>query len=381
MKLNKLYIIAAAVCVTALSGCKNDDIYAADFDSKVYLSSTQRVSTVLVKKGMSDLTRSLQVESAKLVTKQVTIKFQIDETLVDTYNRAYYDNAVLLPAENYEMPVVEAVMSANSSQSTAVDVNFKALDQLDRETHYVLPVTIASIEGADVLESARRQYFVFKGSALINVVGDVDENFLTINWKNKAVVNNLRTFTIEGLLRARNFDKMISTFCGIEGEFLLRFGDMGFPAGQLQVATSEGNWPDADPTKALPTNKWVHVAFTYSNGAMKIYIDGKLQSEGTKNLGSVNLGVNDFYIGKSYDNNRSWAGEMSEVRIWNVARTKEQIANNIYFVDPATPGLVSYWKFDEGAGSFVKDYTSNVNNAMAKSPMKWTTVSLPESGK
>lgn len=382
MKLKSIFLIVAALSSVAFTGCKNDDIYAADFDNSVFIDSRQKTTTILVKAGIKDFSQSLQVASAKKVATKVDITYAVDENMVSKYNTIYYDNAVMLPVDCWEMPQLQSVMSANSALSTPVEVHFKNLNILDRETRYVLPVKLAKVVGADVLASATSHYYVFKGAALINFVGDVDEgNSLSVNWKRPEVVNGLTTMTVEGLLRARNFDKMISTFMGIEGKFLLRFGDASFPAGQLQIATSSGNWPSSDASKALSVGKWVHVAFTYDNGAMKIYVDGKLQSEGTKNVGSINWGNSSFYIGKSYDNNRWWPGEMSEVRIWNKVRTKDEIANNAYYVDPASEGLVAYWKFDEGAGSLVKDYTANGNDATAANPMKWTSVSLPEVSK
>ena len=59
-------------------------------------------------------------------------------------------------------------------------------------------------------------------------------------------------------------------------------------------------------------------------------------------------------------------------------RTQEEIASHVYEVDPASEGLVAYWKFDEGTGDTIRDQTGNGNNGTADSPLKWTEVSLPE---
>ncbi|MBF1371791.1 MAG: hypothetical protein HXN18_08365, partial [Porphyromonas sp.] len=48
---------------------------------------------------------------------------------------------------------------------------------------------------------------------------------------------------------------------------------------------------------------------------------------------------------------------MSEVRFWSVVRTASQIRQNRYAVDPTTPGLMAYWKLDDGAGTSFKEYT------------------------
>ena len=83
-----------------------------------------------------------------------------------------------------------------------------------------------------------------------------------------------------------------------------------------------------------------------------------------------------FKIGHSYgepeDYTRQLDGNICEVRVWNVARTQEEIYKNMYDVDPHTPGLCAYWKFDEGEGDKVIDRTGNGNDAVAhKSPLVW----------
>lgn len=74
--------------------------------------------------------------------------------------------------------------------------------------------------------------------------------------------------------------------------------------------------------------------------------------------------VQKFCIGRSYDNTRDFCGMMSEVRLWNRALAADEInaENHFYTVDPASEGLVAYWKFNDGDGSVIKDYTSNGND-------------------
>lgn len=315
---------------------------------------------------------------AKPAEQEINIVYKADASLVKTYNDAYYDNAVMLPVENFELTEPNATINVGSILSSEAKLLFKDLKNLDRNVVYVLPVTISNAN-IDVLQSARTYYYVVKGAALINVVADIDQNYLTIDWKKQSVCNNLSQVTMEALIRVRNFDKMISTVMGIEGVFLIRIGDAGFPSNQIQIATNNGNFPSGDKNKALPTNEWVHIALTYdsANGAMIVYVNGKKQSEGTKNLGKVSLGSRSFEIGRSWNDDRWLAGEISECRIWNVVRTQEEIANNPYYVDSSSEGLVAYWKFDDGAGSVVKDHTVNGNDAVANHTLKWTLVILP----
>lgn len=64
-------------------------------------------------------------------------------------------------------------------------------------------------------------------------------------------------------------------------------------------------------------------------------------------------GIPDFHIGYSYEPGREMDGMISECRIWNVVRTQDEIKDNFYDVDPKTPGLLGYWKFNEGSGDII----------------------------
>lgn len=355
------------------------------FDNKVYLKLASKVNENILKGSVADFDKSIQATIANPEATDIKITFKAASELVNTYNRAYADEAIMLPGDNFELSETNATINAGSTLSDEIVITFKELSDLDRDEVYVLPVTIASANIA-ILESARTIYYVFKAGALINVVADIAENYLLIDWKNPSVANNLSQVTLEALIRARDFDRMISTVMGIEGKFLIRLGDAGFPANQIQIATSSGNFPSGDSSKGLPLNKFVHIALTYdsSSGAMILYVDGRVQGESTKRLGSVNLGIggkDGFYIGRSYADDRYLAGDISEVRIWNVVRTQEEIQANPYSVSPDSEGLVAYWKFDDEQSLTVKDYTGNNNNAVAAKPLKWNKVSLPESSK
>lgn len=380
---NILYLIPILLSAFLFASCSDDD---RDIDNKVYVTSSAKVETVLIKSNVPNDSRSIQAALAKPEDKEVQLTFQADPSLVDTYNLAYYSNAVALPAANYKVVDATVVFTKGSVRSQEAKVEFYNINELDPTKTYVLPVSIADSD-VNVLASGRTMYYVLKEAAWINVVADIEANYLHIsNWAKPAVVNGLSEVTMEILLRARDFDRGISTIMGIEGKFLLRFGDSNHP-NQIQFATPGWNFPDADSQKGLPENEWQHVALTYSSISqeVKIYVNGKVQSETKRNLGKINLGINGkdgFYIGRSYADDRFLAGEVSEARIWNVVRTAEQIANNPYrILDPTTEaGLVSYWKCDDAVGNTVKDHTANGNDLAAKDgvALKWTPVSLPE---
>ena len=172
----------------------------------------------------------------------------------------------------------------------------------------------------------------------------------------------------------------MSTIFGIENNFLIRIGDAGFPQNQVQMVNPNGNFPEGNSELGLPVNEWVHVAAVWdaTTGDRIIYTNGQEVARDSRASGTVNLTSGSCYVGKAWNDDRWLDGEISELRVWSVQRTQEQIASSMYEVDPNTDGLVAYWKFDEGAGKQVKDHTANGNNITAVNDLTWTKVSLPE---
>ncbi|MCP3893995.1 MULTISPECIES: DUF1735 and LamG domain-containing protein [Bacteroides] len=386
MKRINLYLISMALLSAMITSCKNEE----SFDNNVFVNAAVKTNNILLKSTIETSQRSFQIALAQRENQEVIVHFEVNPDQVATYNEAYYSNAELLPEGFYELSNKEVQITAGSVRSTDITVRFLNLNTLNREKIYVLPVSIASAN-VGILQSGRTIYYVLKGAALINTVADIEKNNLYVDWKKPEVVTNMRKLTAEALIRARNFDRGLNTIMGIEGKFLIRAGDSGIPSNQLQVATSAGNFTSSE--LQLPTNEWVHIAVTYDADAKQVavYINGKNAASGTLDAGAVNWGIPHsdesdgkprcFWIGYSYNNDRYLAGDISEVRIWNKVLTTEEInaKNHFYEVEPKAEGLVTYWKFDEGAGMIIKDYTVNENHATASNPLKWTAVELPSS--
>lgn len=388
MKKQANFIWMCLLSVFAFVGCENDGIEESSFDNKVYVNS-DRTETILVKQGHTTETKNIVAALPKPIEKDLRISYGVNASKVADYNLINKTNAELLPEENYVFAQAYVEIPAGSVRSTEAKIVFVDIDRLDREKLYVLPVEITHADGCNVLEKGSTVYYVFKGAALINVVGDMEKNFCKVNWSS-STNTYLNQFTLETLVRARYFtrsgsDSDILSVMGVEGVFLIRLGDANYP-GQIQLSTSAGSFPGKDATKVLPLNQWVHIAVTFDHGKVVIYVNGKIQSEGTLKLGSVNLAskgsgedsnTSGFLLGASWNRNRWWAGEMCETRVWNTVRTQTEIASHFYYVDPATEGLIAYWKFNEGEGNVIYDHTGNGNDATAAYDMTWTAVELP----
>lgn len=380
----KSYIPVALLGVLSLASCQED---METFDNKVYTTATDPVTTVFVKNNTTEATGYVQAGMAKNEGSPVQITFGVNPSKVSDYNSIYSMDADLLPAEFYTIPNPVGVIPTGGNVTDPVAVEFSNLQSLDMSKVYVLPVSIVSSPFESL--SNNTYYFVVRESALINVVADMNKNGATYTEGNQAAeLSALTEMTCEGLFNFNSLNRTISTFMGIEGNVLLRFGDSGLPGNQLQFATSNGNVTDA--SWQVQTGRWTHVALTFSSvtGEVTVYIDGvkkATQVSAYRNTvnwntasGDITDGPRGFYIGYSYDSERYIDGCISEMRIWNRCLTEDEIKAPYHFydVDPQSPGLVAYWKFDEGAGKDIKDYTNGYDLTCLSSP-EWIQVSLP----
>ena len=377
---NKLFsLLLAAFGLLAICSSCDDDMES--YNNKAFVSSS-KVGNILLMGTNDEESVKIQTAIAKPETMDIKVVYKADPSLLSEYNLIYGGQAIIVPAENYEMSDNVSVITAGGMQGNDVEVTFKNLTTLNRELVYVLPVTVAE-SNIEFLKSTRTTYFVIKGAALINTVGNITKNYLSLQSPGTSTLKGMRQVTMEALVKIDQFGKLISTVMGIEGRFLFRIGDAGVPDNQLQLA-APNNGNVTDPAWQLPTNEWVHIAATYNseNGAVDFYLNGvkKGATRYSNYRGIVNWASSSFYIGKSYDDARWLEGDICEARVWNRVLTADEIKSkdHFYIVAPESEGLVAYWKFDEGSGKVVADHTGNGNTVVAKSDITWTTVSLPK---
>lgn len=386
MKCNIGFLALLTLVAAAFTGCKNEDVNEHHFDNQFYLSSAIVTDDLLIKNDVESYTKMIESRLAVPSSSDVTVTLTAKPEMAAAYNMIYYDKAVALPAENYELVNKSIKIGAGSVTGEAVEVLFKNINELDKKTRYVLPVTVEQCDGIGVMDSRRTVYFVVRGAALINVVANIAEMYFPINWSAaaKSLVTGMKTITVEALLRSADWTagrgNALSTVFGVEGHFLVRIGDADRPRDQLQLVTPNGNWPGKNEAPALPVNEWIHIALVFdtTTGEFIYYQNGVVVKSGTGASKMVTLDgtSNGCYIGKAWDSERWLPGEISELRVWNIQRTAQQIAANPYEVDPTTPGLVAYWKFDEGTGNLITDYANGTNLTGSSTPT-WVPVEIP----
>ena len=70
-------------------------------------------------------------------------------------------------------------------------------------------------------------------------------------------------------------------------------------------------------------------------------------------------------------------GKIDEFRVWNGARSEQEIQYDMnHSIEPQT-GLMGYWKFDEGTGLNVKDASGNNNPGVLTNASIWSSSDSP----
>ncbi|QNL20434.1 T9SS type A sorting domain-containing protein [Hyphobacterium sp. CCMP332] len=96
--------------------------------------------------------------------------------------------------------------------------------------------------------------------------------------------------------------------------------------------------------------EWTHVAFVLDNGTGYLYKNG--QQVGTGLLTTVNTpsGNQNLIIGQRVNGGSiPFEGSIDELRIWNVARTPQEIqSDTLMELCSSTPNLMAYYQFNQG---------------------------------
>jgi RHS repeat-associated protein len=119
---------------------------------------------------------------------------------------------------------------------------------------------------------------------------------------------------------------------------------------------------------------WTHMAVVYTNKTPSLYINGQFVKQGlasTKQVvsPSYNFGGGAFGF---------MPGGLDEARIWSVARTAQEIADNYQLgVASSTSNLAGYWPMSPADGMQLEDYSCNSNPFTIDEGQQWLNTGAP----
>jgi len=106
---------------------------------------------------------------------------------------------------------------------------------------------------------------------------------------------------------------------------------------------------------------WYHLAFVYNGigGQVEFFVNGLSQGTNTGYNTTLQQTTADFEIGDFTFRNAYFDGKIDDFRVWTIARTSTEIANNFNKELTGTePNLQGYWKLNNSPN----DLTSNANH-------------------
>ncbi|NEP88807.1 MAG: hypothetical protein F6K18_19290 [Okeania sp. SIO2C2] len=114
---------------------------------------------------------------------------------------------------------------------------------------------------------------------------------------------------------------------------------------------------DLDCDAKYSDNNWHHWAcvYDYDGKSRKTYRDGELVASENSNVTSLQ-GAGVWNLGRRYDNAKKAKADLVEVRIWDLARTQEEIRESMGTQLNPQEGLIAYWRLD---GTDTRDYSGN----------------------
>jgi len=128
--------------------------------------------------------------------------------------------------------------------------------------------------------------------------------------------------------------------------------------GDFEVAIinpDQNIWTGQGLGDTMPTEEWIHVAFTADGYDLKIYLNGdEIHDCDGIDLSDVDMGAPwnyNFSIGHAPDaRRRGWDGYIADVRVYDEGLSAEDISA-LYAGENVSDGLVGHWPLNDGTDS------------------------------
>lgn len=383
-------LLASAV---AFTGCNNND----EVSDALFVTGTLVNNSIkFAVDGQSSI--GITVSSTAKAAEDMKVVLKAAPEMLEQYNKENGSSYQVPPADAYKLEDSQVTIKKGTAQSTQAKLNADA-DKFAEGVSYCLPVTIVSADnGMESIDAAKTVYVRFtkviriKAANLANRGGFDVRGFMK-DADGNSPVKALGQMTLEmkvfpvsfGHGRPANNGAAISSLVGCEENFLFRFGDgAGQPVNKLQLSVGKIGKDTYDSWVDTPfeTGHWIHFAAVYDGSALRIYVDGELRHSVNTKGGNIDLSESYpntcFAIGRSAGMARYFDGYVSECRVWNIARSVDELNAGICYVDPTSEGLIAYWRFngEEQPDGSVLDETGHGYNAT-----KFGTVTYVENQK
>jgi hypothetical protein len=222
------------------------------------------------------------------------------------------------------------------------------------DTHFVIERKWANGSAINIkLVSRRRRGIVFDGVDDYIALPEMNHNYS-------------KGITVEAWVWYDRFDwwsRIIDFGNGVDAENILLANEGA--TGKLIFVVFQGTTAQSITAPGvLETGKWMHLAASIDeSGHATLYKNGEvIKTESVHLPKTINRTKN--YIARSnWSNDKYFQGKISDVRIWKVARSTEDIKNSMYLqLKGKEIGLVGYWRLGGISEGKVVDFSANSND-------------------
>lgn len=143
---------------------------------------------------------------------------------------------------------------------------------------------------------------------------------------------------------------------------------------------------DLAANTVINDDRWHHVAVVFDNGELRFFVDGEAdgsfsvgssfgRGEGVVRYGFWGIGSEAFGFDGATNPGTNAKCRISEGRIWDVARDESDFkTDRLRRLAGNEPGLVGYWRFDEGSGTTAYDSSIHGNHGYFRGGASWNSV-------
>lgn len=364
MRINSKSILAGmALGVLLLTGCNDAEYDTLSNQAYILQTNTNANSSLKLTVGAEVATTTVNVRLSDVANVESRYRLVYDTAVVNEYNRLNETPYASLPQESFSLSSEETTIEAGTSVSTPITLTVPPYSEALKASgkKYAIGFRLENTSGnASVLPSGSKIVYILDQVVIQPVVvldqshyvsQNLVKNYPLTEWTVEMNINKHVLYTEVG--RGNNQ----AIFGAGPDEIYIRFGDAPIEGNRLQIKT-QGT--QMNSLALFNEHTWYHLAFVCTGTKLYLYVNGQLDNSmdlpgKTTNVNNINICSPSTY----------WLGNAmySEVRFWQRARSQAEIANNMYACDPTTPGLITYYKMNEGEGYSFRDASGNGNNA------------------
>ncbi|EGN57562.1 DUF1735 and LamG domain-containing protein [Hallella multisaccharivorax] len=380
MKRYRLMLLSLGVASLLLYGCEDADYSVLSDQAFFAQTQTNGNSSEKITIGNEPVTTALNVRLSNPTSEPCSFEVVVDTAVLGNFNRHNTTSYVPLPEGQYSMATKNIMVDAGTSLSAPLNITFNPLTagMKNSGAKYALPLKLVSTDGKkDVLNSGSSMVILLDQVIYTPVPILNSSNNFKFKWAANGDNIELNTWTVEMNVNISLLGTQVGQFNnqsifggwgsnGKNGEIYIRFGDAPIKGNILQIKTQGTQMNSRMEFKA---NTWYHIAFVCTGTTLNLYVNGQLDNSMTLPGKTVWLGAENCQMG-----NQDYLKAnvmVSEFRLWTVARSQGEVANNMYVINPESKGLFAYFKFNEGRGNEFADATGHGNSCIAKGTTQW----------